>query len=131
MKKLADKPRLISEQEISSLVDLFYARVREDAELGPVFNAAVHNWDAHIALIKDFWSTVLLSTGRYRGNPMLAHFPLPIEPHFFGRWLELFRFTASETMPEAQAAMIVRRAEQIAANMQRVLTQQQPTQPEP
>lgn len=52
----------IAEAEISSLVERFYAKVRVDPEIGPVFNDAVHNWDAHLALLKDFWSTVLLTT---------------------------------------------------------------------
>jgi hemoglobin len=56
---------LITEMEIASLVERFYAKVRADPEIGPVFNDAVQNWDAHLALLKDFWSTVLLTTGRY------------------------------------------------------------------
>lgn len=43
----------------------FYAKVRVDPEIGPVFNDAVQNWDAHLALLKDFWSTVMLTTGRF------------------------------------------------------------------
>ncbi len=68
----------ITEAEIASLVDRFYGKARADAEIGPIFNHAVQNWDAHLALLKDFWSTVLLTTGRYKGNPLLAHFRLPI-----------------------------------------------------
>ena len=86
---------LITEMEIASLVERFYAKVRADPEIGPVFNDAVQNWDAHLALLKDFWSTVLLTTGRYKGNPLLAHFPLPIEEKYFARWLTLFSETAN------------------------------------
>jgi hypothetical protein len=74
----------ITETEIASIVERFYAKVRVDPEIGPVFNDAVQNWDAHLALLKDFWSTVLLTTGRYKGNPLLAHFPLPIEERYVG-----------------------------------------------
>ena len=31
----------IDEQGLERLIALFYARVREDAELGPIFNAAI------------------------------------------------------------------------------------------
>lgn len=120
----------ITEDEISALVDRFYAKVRRDPEIGPIFNAAVQNWDAHLALLKDFWSTVLLTSGRYKGNPLLAHFPLPIQPGSFARWLQLFRETAAETMPPTQAAFIAARAEQIAANMQRVLAAHAPAPPD-
>jgi len=111
----------ITEDEISALVDRFYAKVRHDPDIGPIFNDAVQNWDAHLALLKDFWSTVLLTSGRYKGNPLLAHFPLPIQPGSFARWLQLFRETAIETMPPTLAAFVSARAEQIAATMQRVL----------
>ena len=111
----------IAEDEISSLVDQFYKKVRVDPEIGPVFNNVVQNWDAHLALLKDFWSTVLLTTGRYRGNPLRAHFPLPIEERDFARWLQLFSETAHEVMPSPQAAIVTHKADLIAMNMKRVL----------
>jgi hemoglobin len=111
----------ITEAEIADLVEQFYAKVRLDPEIGPVFNDAVHNWDAHLALLKDFWSTVLLTTGRYKGNPLLAHFPLPIEERSFARWLKLFSETADEVMSASQAAVVTRKADLIAMNMKRVL----------
>ncbi len=111
----------ITEAEIATLVDRFYAKVRQDPEIGPVFNDAVHNWDAHLALLKDFWSTVLLTTGRYKGNPLLAHFRLPIEAGSFARWLTLFTETANEVMSTAHAEFVVRKANRISVNMKRVL----------
>lgn len=117
---------MITEGEISELVERFYAKVRVDPEIGPIFNAAVESWPAHLALLKDFWSTVLLTTGRYKGNPLLAHFPLPIAPASFARWLQLFEETAHQTLSAPQAARVVKRAEQIAANMQRVLSAYKP-----
>jgi hemoglobin len=111
----------ITETEIANIVERFYAKVRVDPEIGPVFNDAVRNWDAHLALLKDFWSTVLLTTGRYKGNPLLAHFPLPIEEKYFARWLKLFSETAKEVVPASQAAIIMRKADLIAMNMKRVL----------
>jgi hemoglobin len=111
----------INEEQISNLVERFYAKVRVDPEIGPVFEGAVRNWGAHLALLKDFWSTVLLTTGRYKGNPLLAHFPLPIEEKHFARWLELFSETADEEMAAPHAAVVAHKAELIAANMKRVL----------
>jgi hemoglobin len=34
----------ITEAEIASLVDRFYAKVHVDSEIGTVFNDAIHNW---------------------------------------------------------------------------------------
>jgi hemoglobin len=111
----------ISEGQIDELVDRFYAKVRRDDEIGPIFNNAVENWDAHLALLKDFWSTVLLTTARYKGNPLATHFSLPIEMQNFDRWLGLFQETAAEVMSPDQVERVVTKAQFIARNMKRVL----------
>lgn len=106
--------------EISELVDHFYAKVRKDEEIGPIFNETVESWDAHLALLKDFWTTVLTGEPKYKGNPMLAHFPLKLEQKHFHRWLSLFEETAAEIMSPEHTKIILRKAEQIAANIERM-----------
>ena len=75
-----------------------------------------------MALLRDFWSTVLLTTGRYKGNPFLAHFSLPIEERYFTRRLTLFTKTANEVMAAHHAEIVDQKANHIATNMKRVLT---------
>ena len=106
----------VSEQEISELVDRFYARVRSDEEIGPIFNAVVDDWPEHLALLKRFWSTVLNTSGQYKGDPMMKHLGLSLDPQHFRRWLELFADTARQTMPPAHAALIISKAERIGQN---------------
>lgn len=108
----------ITEQEISDLVDRFYAKVRLDPEIGPIFNEKVEDWPAHLALLKNFWSTVMLTTRRYKGDPMMIHLQLPLEPNHFSRWLELFAETAREVMSPEHAAIIIAKSERIAGNFQ-------------
>ena len=86
----------IDEAMIRRLVHAFYARVRADALLAPVFEARVAeaDWPAHLERMCAFWSSVALMTGRYHGRPMQAHAPLPVQAGHFDRWLELFRATA-------------------------------------
>ncbi len=115
----------ITEKELALLVDSFYAKVRVDPEIGPVFNDAVQNWSAHLALLKDFWSSVLLTTGRYKGNPLLAHFRLPIEERHFALWLTLFTETAKEVLSAPHAEVVSQRANLIAMNMKRGLASSQ------
>jgi hemoglobin len=87
-------PELCREDEIVTLVHRFYASVRRDPALGPVFDAHVADWDHHLAKMCDFWSSVLLGTARYRGTPMPKHVKLPaLTPALFRRWLELFHAT--------------------------------------
>ncbi len=104
----------IDEAMIGRLVETFYARVRNDDLIGPVFAAKVHDWDEHLAKLKDFWSSVTLMTGRYRGRPMQVHFRLDIEAAHFDRWLDLFETAAAETCPPKAAAYFIERARRIA-----------------
>src|SRR3546814_7298736 len=80
----------IDEAMIERLVHAFYAGVREDALLGPVFDARIEDWDRHLGRMCAFWSSVALMTGRYSGQPMRAHMPLPVDGVHFDRWLALF-----------------------------------------
>src|SRR4051812_28667075 len=89
-------PDLCSEEEVALLVHSFYARVRTDAALGPVFEAHVQNWDKHLAKMVDFWSSALRGTARFRGTPMPKHMALPgLNAELFRRWLALFRETTA------------------------------------
>lgn len=104
----------IDEAMIHALVHGFYAKVRADDVLGPVFDAAITDWSPHLAKMCDFWSSVALMSGRYHGQPMPAHLKLPIGPEHFDRWLALFEATAAELCPPAAAEHFIERARRIA-----------------
>src|SRR5690606_32698773 len=109
----------IDEAMIHTLVHGFYARVRRDDMLGPIFNSKVADWDEHLEKLCRFWSAVTLMTGRYRGTPMQTHAAIPeISPEHFDRWLTLFRATARELCPPAAAELFVDRAERIAQSLE-------------
>jgi len=108
----------ITETEISNLVDVFYDEVRRDPDIGPIFNAIVGDWPHHLATLKDFWSTVLLTTGRYKGDPMMTHLQLPLDPDHFTRWLALFAATANEVLSPDHAAFVIAKSQRIARNFQ-------------
>ncbi|HTT06038.1 MAG TPA: group III truncated hemoglobin [Steroidobacteraceae bacterium] len=108
----------INEEMIRQLVHGFYQRAREDDLIGPIFNARVQDWDLHLARLCDFWSSVTLMSGRYHGQPMVAHAPLPIEPQHFDRWLQLFAQTAREVCPEPAARYFIERACRIADSLE-------------
>lgn len=111
----------ITEAGIAMLVDRFYARARRDPMIGPVFNGAVHDWDAHLATLRAFWSSVMLTSGRYKGNPMAAHVKHPIRPEFFARWLELWAETAHEVFAPAVAEQFCLKANRIAESLKLAL----------
>ena len=107
----------ITEPAIAALVGRFYGKARCDPLIGPVFNTAVQDWDEHLRKLCDFWSSVMLTTGRYKGNPMAAHIKQPIELAFFERWLMLWRETAGELFAPELAAAFRAKAERIADSL--------------
>jgi hemoglobin len=102
---------------IARLVDRFYDRIRVDGVLGPVFNAAVDDWDEHKRLLTSFWCSVALRAGSYSGNPMAAHRPHPIRAEHFEHWLGLWQDTAQALLPPAQAALLVEYAGRIGGSL--------------
>lgn len=110
----------LTEEQLSTLVALFYAKVREDRVLGPVFNEAVDDWPIHLERLSAFWSSVMLTSGRYKGNPMAVHLKHreAIRPAMFSRWLQLWGETARETLSECGAACVVEKADRIAESLQ-------------
>src|SRR6185437_13132327 len=108
----------IDEPMIERLVRAFYDRARRDPEIGPIFESQVQDWDSHIAQMCAFWSSVALMSGRYHGQPMAIHLPLPIDTPHFDRWLTLFAETAAEICPPAAAAHFLERAHRIADSLE-------------
>ena len=108
----------IDEVMIARLVHAFYAKVRDDEVLAPIFASRVTEWAPHLERMRAFWSSVMLHTGRYAGRPMQKHAPLPVGGAHFDRWLRLFAETAAEVCPPAAAHQFVARARMIAASLE-------------
>ena len=108
----------IDEAMIENLIHRFYEAVREDSLIGPVFAARITDWQAHLARMCEFWSSVALMSGRYHGQPMQKHLPLPIHADHFDRWLAIFKETALEVCPPKAAAHFLERAQRIAESLE-------------
>lgn len=108
----------IDEDMIETLVHAFYARVRNDPLVGPVFTARITDWDLHLQRMCLFWSSVVLMSGRYHGAPMQKHALLPVDAGHFDRWLELFRQTARTVCPPRAAELFIERAGLIARSLE-------------
>lgn len=107
-----------SEEEVSTLVHDFYARVRQDEVLGPVFNAHIQDWDHHLAHLSDFWSSMLRRTGRFSGAPMPRHIALPgLTAELFHRWLALFRETTLAQPNQAMGEQAFAMAQRVAQSL--------------
>jgi hemoglobin len=112
----------VSEPAIRLLVDRFYAKVRKDPALGPIFEGAVEDWGSHLATMRNFWSSIMLTSGRYHGNPVAAHRKLQgLTPQLFERWLALFAETCGELFDDGLAAAFMVKARRIATSLQLAL----------
>jgi hemoglobin len=104
---------------IARLVDSFYARVRADDLLAPIFAARIADWPGHLGRMNQFWRSVLHGSGEFSGNPMLKHLMIPgLQERHFERWLELFYATLGDLESCPQAALTAgTRARTIAASL--------------
>lgn len=107
----------ISEESLARQVRSFYGRARLDPELGPVFEAAVEDWEAHFELLTRFWMSVAMGVRVYDGRPMQAHMRQPIVPEMFDRWLELWGETADELFEAEPATLLKSKAATIGRGM--------------
>lgn len=109
---------------IDDLVEAFYAKVREDALLGPIFAEHIADWPPHLARMKAFWRSVLHNSGEFSGNPTLKHLAIPgLEFRHFSRWLDLFYQTLREAEGRRAARELVGgRARMIADSLLTAIT---------
>ncbi|MBS1950157.1 MAG: globin family protein [Cytophagales bacterium] len=91
-------------EDIKSLVDSFYGKVRKDEKLKDIFNAVIQNrWPEHLEKMYRFWQTVLLDEHTYQGSPFIPHAQLPVDEEHFNQWLKLFFETVDEKFTGAKA----------------------------
>jgi hemoglobin len=100
-------PDADAEAAIERIVHLFYERGLADPVLGPIFRGAIHDFDAHMRIVCDFWSGVVLGTRRYGGNAFGPHARLRFEPEAFEHWLAAFESAARDALAPAQAQRAV------------------------
>lgn len=118
-----DRDSQIDEAMLERLIPRFYERVRADGEIGPLFDAAVHDWPDHFDTLVAFWSSVMLTSGRYKGNPVAKHLKHKalITPAMFDRWLAIWAATTNELTPPAVAVALQAKAARIAESLQLAL----------
>lgn len=101
--------------DIKQMVDTFYDKVNQDAELSYIFNDfAKINWKTHLPTMYAFWNKILFSEGNYRGNPFEKHIPLPIEEKHFDRWVAIFIENIDSQFEGEKAEEVKMRAQSIA-----------------
>lgn len=98
------KRELKRTEDIQLLVNAFYANVRKDDLIGPIFESVIRDrWEEHLEKMYRFWQTILLDEHTYYGAPFPPHARMPLEQHHFDRWISIFRAT-TDTLFEGENA---------------------------
>ena len=114
---------VLNQADLERVIPAFYARVRQDPEIGPLFNAAIEDWPHHLERLVAFWSSVMLTTGAYKGSPMAAHLKHrdAIVPRMFDRWLELWDEVTGDMLVPGPAKALQAKARTIAESLKLAL----------
>ena len=118
-----DKKDITSETDIKNLIDKFYTKVIADPVIGFIFTDVINlSWEKHIPVMIAFWSSVLLGTNGYTGNPLTKHIELdkkiPLTKIHFERWIELWENTIAENYKGKIADEAILKAKNIASVLQ-------------
>ena len=109
---LNEKREISTRADVELMVRVFYSGISEDPELAPVF--AGIDLSAHLPVIADFWSSVLLDEHSYKGNAFDKHLRLQLSEALFKRWLDLFEATVDDLFTGDKAGLAKQRANSIA-----------------
>jgi len=110
------KNDILNRADVYTLVTTFYAKIRKDDVLGPIFNNRIHDWDSHLDHLTDFWESSLFFVNKYKGNPLEKHVEVDaaidhvINEHHFGIWLNYWIQTLDELFEGDKANIAKNRA---------------------
>ena len=74
-----------TEEEITRMVYFLYDKVCDDEVFCSIFSQHVSDWNSHLPVISDFWSSAHCRTARFGSAPVPKHTALP------GLGIELFQ----------------------------------------
>src|SRR5436853_5764739 len=105
--------------DIISLINRFYEKIRLNEKIGYIFNdVAKVDWEHHLPIMYDFWENVVFHTGTYARNAIGVHKNLnqltPLKKEHFAEWLKLWTETVDELFTGLNAEQIKQRANSIA-----------------
>jgi hemoglobin len=87
-----------------------------------VFDRAISDWGPHLETMRKFWSSVMLTSGRYKGNPVAVHHRVQgIDIALFDRWLALFEATCRDLFNPPLAIEFQVKAARIAESLKLAL----------
>jgi len=116
------KSDITSREDIELLVNTFYEKVKVNPVIGHIFTEVANvDWDAHLPVMYNFWTSAILGDQSYTGNPMTVHIALSKKTEMtmvhFIEWLKLF----SETVDELFVGEMAKETKFRAGNIARLM----------
>lgn len=99
--------RLGGREGLARLLKSFYADVRQDDVIGPIFNSRIHDWPSHLEKIAEFWALQTGGPSVYAGGFGRAHLPLGLDLVHFEHWLGLWEWNCKRNLQEAEATEMI------------------------
>jgi hemoglobin len=123
------KKDILIREDIELLVNTFYDKIKKDDTIGYFFTEIANvDWPTHLPKMYDFWESILLSSGEFKGNPMAKHMQLnlksKLKPAHFEHWLQLWQLTVDELFIGEKAEETKTRAKHIAGVIAYKISQQ-------
>ncbi len=109
--------RLGGRAGISRLIKWFYARVRFEPELEPIFNAHVEKWSEHLEMLIDYWCGAAGGPSNYQGA-LGKHARIGIRREHFDVWLRVWGENCRDLLQPREAAEMIALASRIAEDLQ-------------
>jgi hemoglobin len=116
--------RLGGHEGLHRLVKWFYAKVRYEPLLEPIFTALVPVWSTHLETITEFWARATGGPSEW-ARGMGRHFFMQLGPEHFAAWLRVWDENCRELLPEAEANEMIALAHNIGDDLERMLARRQ------
>jgi hemoglobin len=113
--------RIGGREAISNLLVHFYAHVRQDPLIGPVFNAQIKDWKEHLDIIASFWETLIGGPRTYARPMPMKHVPLHLREEHFERWLFIWRANCRAQLSPYVAREMIDLAQHIGGKLRLIL----------
>ena len=113
--------RIGGHAKLMELLWYFYADVRQQADIGPIFAAHISNWPAHLETIASFWAGITGGPARYGGGMPMKHFPLGLEERHFDAWLGLWARQCRIRLQPKEADEMIAVAESIGQRLRAMI----------
>jgi hemoglobin len=113
--------RIGGREGILNLLRHFYADVRQDPVIGPIFSVQIKDWKEHLETIASFWETIIGGPRSYARPMPMKHLPLQLRDEHLERWLFLWQANCRAQLPADIAREMIDLSQHIGGKLRSIL----------